>query len=31
VNHSYFYNQSLDHIDLMNEYYSWQNPAANPG
>lgn len=31
VNHSFFYNHSLDHIDLMSEYYSWQNPAANPG
>lgn len=31
VNHTYFYNQSLDHIDLMSEYYSWQNPGANPG
>ncbi|KAL9983333.1 hypothetical protein ACROYT_G005487 [Oculina patagonica] len=31
VNHTYFYNHSLDHIDLMSEYYSWQNPAANPG
>lgn len=29
VNHTFFYNHSLDHIDLLSEYYSWQNPAAN--
>ena len=21
-----FYNVSLDHMDLMSEYYTWQNP-----
>ncbi|XP_032229698.2 probable E3 ubiquitin-protein ligase HECTD2 isoform X2 [Nematostella vectensis] len=31
VLHTYFYNHSLDHIDLMAEYYSWQNPGANSG
>lgn len=29
VNHTFFYNHSLDHIDLLSEYYSWQNPGAN--
>ncbi|XP_031557085.1 probable E3 ubiquitin-protein ligase HECTD2 [Actinia tenebrosa] len=31
ISHTYFYNHSLDHIDLMGEYYSWQNPGANLG
>jgi|FrelakmetLWP11LW_1041352.scaffolds.fasta_scaffold544980_1 hypothetical protein len=22
-----FYNVSLDHMDLMQEYYNWQNPG----
>ncbi len=26
-----FYNSSLDHLDLMAEYYTWQNPTAHPG
>ena len=25
-----FYNESLDHLDLMQEYYNWQNPSK-PG
>ncbi|CAM1307290.1 HECTD2 (predicted) [Pycnogonum litorale] len=27
IDYSEFYNSALDHIDLMGEYYSWQNPA----
>ncbi|KAK3710761.1 hypothetical protein QZH41_005390 [Actinostola sp. cb2023] len=31
MSHTYYYNHSLDHIDLMGEYYSWQNPGNNAG
>ena len=26
VEYTDFYNVSLDHMDLMSEYYTWQNP-----
>ncbi|XP_067657511.1 probable E3 ubiquitin-protein ligase HECTD2 isoform X1 [Haliotis asinina] len=26
-----FYNSSLDHLDLMAEYYAWQNPSSHAG
>jgi hypothetical protein len=26
-----FYNSTLDHLDLMSEYYTWQNPSSHPG
>ncbi|CAH1783947.1 unnamed protein product [Owenia fusiformis] len=26
-----FYNSTLDHLDLMAEYYTWQNPSSHPG
>ncbi|XP_041367987.1 probable E3 ubiquitin-protein ligase HECTD2 isoform X2 [Gigantopelta aegis] len=26
-----FYNSSLDHLDLMAEYYAWQNPNSHSG
>ncbi|XP_014666316.1 PREDICTED: probable E3 ubiquitin-protein ligase HECTD2 isoform X2 [Priapulus caudatus] len=31
INHTEFYNSALDHMDLMAEYYAWQNPSAHPG
>ena len=30
VDYTDFYNVSLDHMDLMAEYYTWQNPER-PG
>lgn len=29
VNYTEFYNYALDHINLMSEYYKWQNVAPN--
>ncbi|XP_059179233.1 probable E3 ubiquitin-protein ligase HECTD2 isoform X2 [Physella acuta] len=26
-----FYNSTLDHLDLMAEYYAWQNPSSHAG
>ena len=26
LHYTEFYNSALDHIDLMQEYYNWQNP-----
>ncbi|XP_076467951.1 putative E3 ubiquitin-protein ligase HECTD2 [Babylonia areolata] len=31
VSHSDFYNSTLDHLDLMAEYYAWQNPSSHAG
>ncbi|XP_074642378.1 putative E3 ubiquitin-protein ligase HECTD2 [Tubulanus polymorphus] len=31
ISHMEFYNNTLDHLDLMAEYYAWQNPATHPG
>ena len=27
INYTEFYNYALDHINLMSEYYRWQNPT----
>ena len=27
IEYTEFYNVSLDHMDLMQEYYNWQNPG----
>src|SRR5687768_17914279 len=27
ITYTEFYNYALDHINLMNEYYRWQNPS----
>ncbi|KAK6185095.1 hypothetical protein SNE40_007408 [Patella caerulea] len=29
--HTAFYNSTLDHLDLMAEYYAWQNPSSHAG
>ncbi|RWS05224.1 putative E3 ubiquitin-protein ligase HECTD2-like protein, partial [Dinothrombium tinctorium] len=29
INYTEFYNSALDHINLMAEYYRWQNPSKN--
>ncbi|XP_064630554.1 probable E3 ubiquitin-protein ligase HECTD2 isoform X2 [Lineus longissimus] len=31
INYTDFYNHTLDHLDLMAEYYAWQNPSTHPG
>uniref|UniRef100_A0A2C9MAF0 HECT-type E3 ubiquitin transferase n=1 Tax=Biomphalaria glabrata TaxID=6526 RepID=A0A2C9MAF0_BIOGL len=31
VQYSEFYNSTLDHLDLMAEYYAWQNPSSHAG
>ncbi|KAK7482010.1 hypothetical protein BaRGS_00026702 [Batillaria attramentaria] len=31
VSHIDFYNSTLDHLDLMAEYYAWQNPSSHAG
>ncbi|KAK3096247.1 hypothetical protein FSP39_024931 [Pinctada imbricata] len=31
VHYSEFYNSTLDHLDLMAEYYTWQNPSSCAG
>lgn len=31
VQYSEFYNPTLDHLDLMAEYYTWQNPSSCAG
>ncbi|KAL8601284.1 putative E3 ubiquitin-protein ligase HTD2 [Nucella lapillus] len=31
VAHIDFYNSTLDHLDLMAEYYAWQNPSSHAG
>lgn len=31
VAHTDFYNSTLDHLDLMAEYYAWQNPSSHAG
>ncbi|PVD29768.1 hypothetical protein C0Q70_09025, partial [Pomacea canaliculata] len=31
VPHTDFYNSTLDHLDLMAEYYAWQNPSSHAG
>ncbi|KAI0216958.1 putative E3 ubiquitin-protein ligase HECTD2 [Lamellibrachia satsuma] len=31
VPYTAFHNSTLDHLDLMSEYYAWQNPASSPG
>ncbi|ESO93074.1 hypothetical protein LOTGIDRAFT_119782, partial [Lottia gigantea] len=31
VPHTAFYNSTLDHLDLMAEYYAWQNPSSHAG
>ncbi|ELU04155.1 hypothetical protein CAPTEDRAFT_93626 [Capitella teleta] len=31
VSYMEFYNPGLDHLNLMAEYYTWQNPSAHPG
>ena len=28
IDYTEFYNVSLDHMDLMQEYYNWQNPGT---
>ena len=28
IEYTEFYNVSLDHMDLMQEYYNWQNPGT---
>jgi hypothetical protein len=30
IDYTEFYNVSLDHMDLMQEYYNWQNPGKDP-
>ncbi|KAI1301906.1 putative E3 ubiquitin-protein ligase HECTD2 [Halotydeus destructor] len=29
ITYTEFYNSALDHINLMSEYYKWQNPSRN--
>jgi hypothetical protein len=29
VDYTEFYNSALDHIDLMQEYFNWQNPQKS--
>ncbi len=31
IQYTEFSNSTLDHLDLMAEYYTWQNPTAHPG
>ena len=31
IEYTEFYNVSLDHMDLMQEYYNWQNPGEKWG
>ncbi|KAH9524841.1 putative E3 ubiquitin-protein ligase HTD2 [Bulinus truncatus] len=31
VQYTDFYNSTLDHLDLMAEYYAWQNPSSHAG
>ncbi|XP_035825923.1 probable E3 ubiquitin-protein ligase HECTD2 isoform X2 [Aplysia californica] len=31
VTYTEFYNSTLDHLDLMAEYYAWQNPSSHAG
>ena len=31
VPYTHFYNSTLELLDLMAEYYAWQNPSAHPG
>ncbi|XP_013421867.1 probable E3 ubiquitin-protein ligase HECTD2 [Lingula anatina] len=31
VKYTEFYNTTIDHLDVMAEYYAWQNPSTHPG